>query len=241
MVGDQVPSSRPLYRLGSLVIAALVAAGCGADERLAGPADEAPATTSVQRPGANLYGTVLEPPMDRPAQTLRDTRGRAFSVARQPSGEATVLFFGYTHCPDVCPTTMADLAAAYDMLSPQLRKRVTVVFVTEDPARDTPAALRRWLDRFDPSFVGLRGGNAATKAMLAQLHLPKTKRVENPRQPIEHPSGSRPHDDHGRYAVTHSGVVYTFGPGRGLTVIYTGGTSPEQYAADLTRLLAGAR
>ncbi|MGH3812743.1 MAG: SCO family protein [Pseudonocardiaceae bacterium] len=237
MVGGQVVfTRRSVCRLGTLVVAAMVMAGCGADAPPADPAVDGPVATSMGQRPSGFHGTLLDPPEARPTQTLRDTRGRAFSLARRPSGEVTVLFFGYTHCPDVCPTTMADLAAARAQLPPRLRDGVTVAFVTEDPARDTPTALRRWLNRFDPSFLGLRGGNAATKAMLTQLHLPQSKRVEDPQQSIKHPSGGRSHHKHRQYGVTHAGVVYAFGPG-GRTVIYTGGTTPDQYAADFARLL----
>jgi protein SCO1/2 len=151
----------------------------------------------------------------------------------------TVLFFGYTHCPDVCPTTMQDLAAARDLLAGELRDDVTVVFVTEDPERDTPGTLRRWLDRFDPAIVGLIGGNSASKAMLKELYLPETVQDPKPTQRVRHGSGHA-HDEHGEYGVDHSGVVYAFAP-QGWTVIYTGGTTAPQYAADFTRLLATTR
>ena len=188
--------------------------------------------------GSRLHGTLVDPPLPRPTQVLRDTSGQVFSFADRPADELTVLFFGYTHCPDVCPTTMADLASARHQLPAPLRDRVTVVFVTEDPERDTPGSLRRWLDGFDPSFVGLRGGNAATKAVLEQLYLPATKRREHPQDPINHPDTGVRHHHHGDYAVEHAGVVYAFGPGR-TTVIYSGGTKPSEYAADFTKLLRG--
>jgi protein SCO1/2 len=184
-----------------------------------------------------LHGTLLDPPMARPTQALRDTSGESFSLADRPEGELTVLFFGYTHCPDVCPTTMADLAAARARLPLELRDRVRVVFVTEDPRRDTDAALRRWLDRIDPSFVGLRGGNEATAAMLKQLYLPATQLAPNPEKPVEHPhSDDERQHAHGKYGIEHSGVVYAFAP-EGRAVIYTGGTTPGEYAEDFARLL----
>ncbi|MEJ7704387.1 MAG: SCO family protein [Geodermatophilaceae bacterium] len=113
----------------------------------------------------------------RPDLTLLDTAGRPFSLADRPDDEVTVIFFGYTHCPDVCPTTMADLAVAGRQLPPEVREQVTVAFITEDPQRDTPEALRAWLDQFDSSFLGLLGGNEATQAALAELLLPETTRL----------------------------------------------------------------
>jgi protein SCO1/2 len=174
-----------------------------------------------------------------PTQTLKDTEGRAFSVAASSRHGLTLLFFGYTHCPDVCPTTVRDLAEARGSLTSDLRDRVTVVVVTEDPERDKPAALRRWLDRFDPTFVGLIDGNATSAAILKQLYLPETSRDPQPSTPVRHATNSA-HDEHGKYGVDHSGVVFAFAP-NGETVTYTGGTKPDQYAADFTRLLATTR
>ena len=218
----------------SLVVSAC--SNTGGDSSTA-PRDEPPAIVTNSS-GSGLHGTLMDPPLPRPTQVLRDTSEQAFSLTDRPADELAVLFFGYTHCPDVCPTTMADLASARDQLPADLRDRVTVVFVTEDPERDTPRSLRRWLDGFDPSFVGLRGGSAATKAMLEQLYLPATKRREHPKDPIEHPDTGAKRHHHGDYAVEHAGVVYAFGPG-GTSVIYTGGTKPSEYAADFTRLLQG--
>src|SRR5215218_10571817 len=107
------------------------------------------------------------------------------------------------------------------------------------PERDIPATLRRWLDRFDPAIVGLIGGNSASMAMLKELYLPETVRDPKPTQRVRHSNGHA-HDEHGEYGVDHSGVVYAFAP-QGWTVIYTGGTTAPQYAADFTRLLATTR
>jgi protein SCO1/2 len=218
----------------SLVVSACANIGGGASTAR----NDEPPVVVTDSSGSRLHGTLVYPPLPRPTQILRDTSGRAFSLADRPVDEVTVLFFGYTHCPDVCPTTMADLARARDQLSAPLQGQVTVVFVTEDPERDAPRSLRRWLDGFDPSFVGLRGGNTATEAMLEQLYLPETERREHPKDPIEHPDTGSKHHEHGDYAVEHAGVVYAFGPGR-TTVIYSGGTKPSEYAVDFTKLLQG--
>ncbi len=218
-----------------LVVSACANTGGDASNALR---DEPPAVVTDSS-GSRFHGTLLDPSLSRPTQVLRDTRAQAFSLADRPADEVTVLFFGYTHCPDVCPTTMADLAAARAQLPAGLRDRVTVVFVSEDPERDTRRSLRRWLDRFDRSFVGLRGGNTATEAMLRQLYLPETERREHPKDPIKHPGPGAKHHHHGDYTVEHAGVVYAFGPGSS-AVIYSGGTKPSEYATDFTRLLQGS-
>ncbi len=224
--------------LGVAVLAAgLVLTGCGEG---ATEAAEGPSAAGLTVTGADdgFHGTLLDSPAPRPDLALPTTDGELFDLGDRPTDEVTVLFFGYTHCPDLCPTTMADLARARDMLAQEVRDQVQVVFVTEDPARDTPQLLREWLDRFDPAFTGLVGGNEDTAAALAELYLPETEQVADPPGAIVHP-----HDDgeagdghsHGNYGVDHAGTVYAWGPG-GWAVIYTGGTTPDQYAEDLRRL-----
>lgn len=87
---------------------------------------------------------------------LVDHNGKARTLA-DFKGKLVVLFFGYTHCPDVCPTTLSDTAAALRLLSPEQAARVQVLFVTVDPARDTPAMLQQYVPYFHPSFLGLWG------------------------------------------------------------------------------------
>jgi protein SCO1/2 len=234
--------------LGSAVLAGgLLLGGCGEQ---AGPAAEASpaggARVTAQDDG--FHGTLMQQAQPRPDLTLPTTSGDLFDLGDRPEDEITLLFFGYTHCPDLCPTTMADLALAQDMLAPEVRDRVQVVFVTEDPARDTPEALREWLDRFDPTFTGLIGGNEATAAALRELYLPDSAQVADPSTAIVHPHQGDEHagedhgqdgggHSHGNYGVDHAGAVYAWGPG-GRSVIYTGGTTPDQYAEDLTELAA---
>lgn len=199
------------------------------------------AVAVIRAPDDGFRGTLIERPLRRPDLTLPDTSGAPFHLAQRPPGEVTVLFFGYTHCPDVCPTTMADLAAARRSLPGDVRDRVQVVFVTEDPARDTPAVLREWLDRLDHDFVGLIGGNAATRHALRHLALSQTKKNTNPSEAISQPPARDTHAHargaHGSYAIEHPGSVYAFGPG-GRTVLYSGGETVRDYAKDFA-VLAG--
>lgn len=112
-------------------------------------------------------GVLLDRPYARPGAGFTDTAGHPFDWSR--TKPVTIVFFGYTHCPDECPTTMADLAAALRRVDPSVRAKVDVVFVTTDPARDTAAVIRAWLDRFDPTFIGLRADPPTTERAATQL------------------------------------------------------------------------
>jgi len=230
----------PLLR-AARTVATVLATAAALTACVTTPKDASRATTTskfdrVETEPSAFHGTLLDPPVPRPELTLRDTGGQSFSFDGRPDDEVTVVFFGYTHCPDACPTTMADLAAARRQLPAEIREQVTVAFVTEDPERDTPQVLRAWLDRFDPGFVGLRGGNEDTRRVLQKLYLTESKRIANPTPAVTHPQDG--HEHPGDYGLEHAGIVYAFGPGNA-TVIYTGGTSPRQYAEDLTRLATG--
>ncbi len=192
---------------------------------------------SVSGGRSDLHGTEVGDVIARPALALPATDGRVFDLQQRPQNELTAVFFGYTNCPDVCPTTMADLAAARRQLNAADRQDLQVVFVTEDPATDTATVLRGWLDRFDPSFTGLIGGNARTAQVLDAL---KTSRTEiRPAAATPHAHSSTASDDShttgGGRSVEHSGSVYAFTGDR--VVVYTGGTTPTEYAADFRALL----
>ncbi|MDE3127026.1 MAG: SCO family protein, partial [Gemmatimonadota bacterium] len=98
------------------------------------------------RDSQTLHGTALPTPVARPAFVLTDTHGEPYDFATQTKGTVTLLYFGYTHCPDVCPVQMANIAAAMRRLSRADRQRIKVVFVTTDPARDSLPQMRSWLN-----------------------------------------------------------------------------------------------
>lgn len=213
-----------------LVGALLALAACGGG---------AVATDPRAQLQSRLSGTLVDPAISRPLEVLRDTSGKAFPLVDRPSGELTVLFFGYTHCPDFCPTTAADLAAARALLPVDLRRHVQVVFVTEDPHRDTAPVLTRWLQRFDASDVGLIGGNAASARMLEDLRSTQTAFNQELRAGANHRhSPSSPHPDStDSEEVGHTSVIYAFAPS-GRSIIWTQPPSPRDLARDFTTLLA---
>lgn len=153
---------------------------------------------------------------------LSDHNGKARSLA-DFKGKAVALFFGYTHCPDVCPTTLAGMAEVMKLLGKDAAK-VQVLFVTLDPERDTPALLSRYVPAFYPTFLGLSGDPAATAATAMDF---KTF--------FQKQAGSSP----GNYTVDHSAATYLFDPRGRLRLYVAYGTEPAKIAADLKLLLAG--
>ncbi len=108
------------------------------------------------RPEPPLAGTALQNPVAVGDVALRGSDGQGVALSSF-AGNYLLVFFGYTRCPDVCSLVMADLTLAVARLPDEIRDDVQVAFVTSDPARDTPAALRAYLDRFDQDFVGFTG------------------------------------------------------------------------------------
>lgn len=178
------------------------------------------AGSAPPRPG-ELQGTVLPEPMPRPGFVLTTTRGLPFDFRAETHGTFTLLFFGYTHCPDICPVHMANIAAVLQKLPPQLARQVTVVMVTVDPERDTPERLRAWLDGFDRSFIGLTGTLESINAAQRSLNLPPAVR-----------QGEGPD-----YLVGHAAYVIAFTPDDSARVLYPSGTRQSDWAHDLPILL----
>ena len=95
--------------------------------------------------------------MAKPSGTLTADDGKSFNLRADTRGIVTLLYFGYTHCPDLCPLTMSNTSVAMRMLPRADQAKIRVLFVSVDPGRDTAARLRSWLGGFDPAFIGLRG------------------------------------------------------------------------------------
>lgn len=120
-------------------------------------------------------GFGLVPPRPRPDFTLSDTQGKRYPFSSATQGKVTMLFFGYTNCPDICPATMADIRLALRKLSVAEQKQVTVVFVTTDVKHDSAPVITQWLRNFSEgthaTFVGLRGTQAQIDAAQATSHV----------------------------------------------------------------------
>ncbi len=171
----------------------------------------------------DLGGAIITPPIPRPDFVLEDTRGLPYDFRARTGGRVTLLYFGYTHCPDVCPLQMSHLAAALHGPDSAVARHVTVVFVTTDSARDTPPVLRAWLDHFDTSFVGLTGSLERVNAIQRSTHV----LAEAERQP----------DGHGGYLMGHSGLVLAFTRDDTAHIAFSPATTAAGWTADLRRLV----
>jgi protein SCO1 len=179
-------------------------------------------TNPIPDPSTGWRAAVLPIPIPRPAFTLTDTEGEPFEFGARTAGELTLLYFGYTHCPDVCPTHMASIAGALRALPAEDADRVTVVFATADPERDDAERLRDYLDLFDPSFIGLTGTLEETNRALASLGLPGVT-IRNRRG--EH------------YEVDHPSLVIAFTPDDLGHLVFPFRLNQDAWEHDLRRLL----
>lgn len=154
----------------------------------------------------------LTDPAGRP-RTLADFRGKVVAI-----------FFGYTQCPDVCPTTLSTMAQVMKLLGPRA-DQVQVLFVTVDPERDSAELLANYVPAFDPRFLGLRTDLAGTAKVAKEF------KVFYQKVP-----GSAP----GIYTVDHTAATYVYDPTGHLRLFVKHGASPETIAEDFVRLLDGA-
>jgi protein SCO1/2 len=174
------------------------------------------------------HGSPLDPPAPAPALALAAGGGRAFDLA-QERGNVVLVFFGYTRCPDVCPTTLADWSKVKRLLGAD-SARVRWVFVSVDPERDPPDSAAAYARRFDPAFVGLGGTPAQLEAVRAAwgvAAVPETPQAD-------------PHAAHGSAPTTmvsHTPRTFVVDPDGRLRLLFDPASRPEGIAADVKALL----
>ncbi len=191
------------------------AAGCrGGEQRALSP--------------GGFFGAELPTPVAKPDFTFTDSKGAPFPFVAKTAGKVTLLFFGYTHCPDICPVHLANIAAVLDKLPDEIQRDVLVIFVTTDPARDSLSVLDHWVKGFSPAFIGLTASDSVLAAAQAMVKL----------LPAERDSVR---DASGGYAVGHAATVIAYTrDGRG-RVVYPFGTRQRDWAHDLPALVAYGR
>ena len=201
------PSRRLILSAGATLAAAVWLSGC---QPAATPASSPKAFNGTDITGAT-YATALSlPDVDGKMRSLDEFRGKAVFV-----------FFGYTQCPDVCPTTMADLVAAKSSLGADGDK-VQGIFISIDPERDTPEILRAYSQALDPTLLALRGDAAQTAAAARAFKIFYAK---------------SPGKTEGSYTMDHTAGAYVFDPQGKVRLFVRYGSGPEKLAADLKLLL----
>jgi protein SCO1 len=164
-------------------------------------------------------GDLGSPTLGGGSSTMIRQDGRVVTNA-DLAGHPYLVFFGYTHCPDFCPTTLFDISAVFKELGPD--KKVAALFITVDPARDTPEILKTYLENFDSRIIGVTGDPAKTEAIT------KAFRVFAEKVPGEKP---------GDYTVDHTGIVYLMDKRDRLVSAFNLSRRPQQAARELERYL----
>ena len=198
----------PFRRIG---LAALLASSLllGACDRLGASAQ--PEFKNTDLTGLQYARDFALPDHNGKMRTLADFRGKAVLV-----------FFGFTHCPDVCPTTLSEMASVMQQLGPDA-ERVQVLFISVDPERDTPQILSQYVPAFHPSFLGLVGNAAQTEAVVKEFKAFYQK---------------VPGKEPGSYTVDHTAGSYVFDPEGRIRLFVRHGQGAEPIAHDLKLLLS---
>ncbi|PJE96506.1 hypothetical protein CUT44_18630 [Streptomyces carminius] len=218
---------RRARRTAALALAAallaVTTAACGSSGSGSGGSGD---TAAVSEPtGSVKRGTVLSNPFDKPDLVLTDTRGETYELIEETRGRPTLVYFGYTHCPDVCPLTMSNIAVAKSKLPEADQEKLRVVFITSDPERDTPASLGKWLRAQDPDFTGLTGDFDTIQAGARTLGISLEPPVV---------------EEDGDVVSSHGTQVLAFLPKDDKAhVLYTSDVPVEVYEQDLPKLVKG--
>lgn len=156
------------------------------------------------------------------AFTLIDQTGRTVTDA-DFRGKLMLIYFGYTFCPDVCPTTLGTVSQAYDQLTPAEQAQVVPIFITVDPERDTVDQIAQYVDAFSPALIGLTGSPDQLAPVLREFHV-YARKADGP---------------DGNYSVDHSSILYLMGKDGKYATHFSGEVAPGDIVAGLRRQLAG--
>jgi len=212
----------------SLATMVFAVAACGGGSGGNGGGSTTPADLNSANAAAavstGLKGAVITSgAVAMPDVTLTDTSGKPFNLATDTKGYVTMFYMGYTHCPDACPEAMAQMGAVMSSLPANISNKVKVVFVTTDPARDTPQALRTWLDQFDKNIIGLTGSAQDITGLEQTMGIPVQQEPKNA---------------DGTYGIDHLAAVFAFAAqDQKAHILYPGGFSNADIASDITTLV----
>ncbi|MFI9823132.1 SCO family protein [Streptomyces sp. NPDC052013] len=213
--------NKTLAAAALLAAATLTLTACGSDDGEGGD----PVAVVSEEAGSQKAATVLDKPFEKPDLVLTDTNGKEYDFRKETAGKPTLIYFGYTHCPDVCPLTMNNIAVAKKQLPEDQQDKLRIVFVTTDPKRDTSAALGKWLKGIDSQVVGLTGDFATIQAGARTLGIS----IDPPRK-----------DDNGKTVSDHGTQVVAFSPKTdGGYVLYGEDATVEDYTKDLPKIIEG--
>ena len=148
------------------------------------------------------------------------TDGARTVTDRDFRGKWMLVYFGYTHCPDACPTSLTDMANAYDMLDPAAKSTVAMLFITVDPERDNPAAMKDYVASFDAPILGLSGTPEQIRAAEQAYRVYAAKHPEKD----------------GEYSMDHSSIIYVMDPAGRFVANFDQESPPERIAAKMKSL-----
>ncbi|GAA2432041.1 SCO family protein [Streptomyces pulveraceus] len=213
-------SKKKVLAAAFVAAAALTLSACGSSDD---GAKKPIADVSVQP--KTKAATALDQPFTKPDLVLTDTHGKKYDLRERTKGKPTLIYFGYTNCPDVCPLIMSNIAIAKKSLPEADQEKLQVVFVTTDPERDTPSSLGKWLKAQDPSFTGLTGDFPAIQAGARQIGIG----IDAPKK-----------EKDGTVVSMHGSQVIAFSPktDKGY-LVYSEDTSPDDYTKDLPKIIKG--
>lgn len=207
----------PVAGLALLLVVFAFAAACSDDTQ------ESPRDAAIGALAESPFrGGRVDPPFPKPSVVMTDTSGQPFDLRKETDGYLTLFYIGYTHCPDICPTHMHDIALVLKQSEPEIAAKTKMVFVTADPERDTPQALGDWIHFFNPDFIGLVPTKEQLNSLLDSLGMARTVYTD---------IGG------GNYTVSHAAYVIAFTPDNKGRLAYPYGFTVEDWRHDLNKLV----
>ncbi len=203
--------------LATVLATMLVIAGCGGDDD-----DDDDGGADTAGGDAGYMGAIVTPPIEKPDAVLLDQDGQEWDLRKETEGYVTLLYVGYTHCPDICPTHLYNISEAIKQLDPKVAEKVKVVMATADPERDSPEALKKYLATFDPNFIGLTGTRELMDQFQVSLGLQPATRTD---------IGG------GNYTVNHAAYVMAFTTDNTAYTVYPSGMGITEWVNDLPLLV----